>query len=181
MAKFTPLSDEDFNSGNSKYFSKGVHKVIIDGARVGKSEVKGTPYITFYVKSEDGSKEDETERQYVTENTVLYILKTLSAIAVHNREGEEAKQKARDYFKTIDDTDVVASDEFLAGFEGMQAWISRYEDESSPKPNGGYYLRNRLWGFEPNFGEKKEEKATETTIQEDIKGGESIDLSQIPF
>lgn len=175
MAKIEKMTDEDFakEGGNSNYFKRGVHPIMIIDAVVGKSEKKGTPYILFEVEGDEGQR-DTVERMYVTEGTSMFLRRNLSAFLVHNKETEKEKEAVREFFKTIDDTDMLLDKKFLDKFLGLRGWILRDEDENSPKPNGGYYLRNQLYAYAPKF----EEKDTAESIMEE---GEKVDLSVIPF
>ena len=163
------MTDKDFEA-RKPYFGVGVHEVILTGATTGKS-TSGNDYIEFELLGEND--EEGSVRLYLTEKTVERTRSILATIAVHNKDGEVEKQKVRDSFKKMTDSDDMLTEKFLTKYKGMQAWILTEEDTSAPKPKGGFYLRSNLYSYEP--------KARATTIQQDIAGGKPIDLSEIPF
>ncbi len=170
MVKMNEMQDKDFEA-RKPYFGIGVHEIYINGATTGKAKNTGSDYIEFSIIGQNDEEGKVT--LWLTEKTVDRTRSILATIAVHNKEGEVEKQKVRDAFKKITDSDEMLSEKFLAKFENMQAWILTEEDKSSPKPNGGFYLRNNLYSYEP--------KPRATTIEQDIAGGKPIDLSEIPF
>lgn len=170
MVKMKEMSDKDFEN-RKPYFGTGVHEVILTDATSGKSPNTGSDYIEFELLGKND--EEGTVRLYLTDKTVERTRSILATIAVHNKASEVEKQKVRDGFKKMTDSDKMLTESFLAKFKDMQAWILTEKDKSAPKPNGDFYLRSNLYSYEP--------KARATTIQEDIDGGEPIDLSEIPF
>ena len=169
MVKMSEMTDKDFEA-RKPYFGVGVHEVILTGATTGEATT-GSKFIEFELLGEND--EEGSVRLYLTEKTVERTRSILATIAVHNKDGEVEKQKVRDGFKKITDSDEMLTEKFLAKFKDMQAWILTEEDKSAPKPNGGFYLRNNLYSYEP--------KPRATTIQQDIEGGKPVDLSEIPF
>jgi hypothetical protein len=170
MVKMKTMSDKEFEA-RKPYFGVGVHEVILTSAVAGKSPTTESDFIEFSLLGE--ADEEGSVRMYLTEKTVERTRSILATIAVHNKEGEVEKQKVRDAFKKMTDSDDMLTEKFLAKYKDMQAWILTEEDKSAPKPNGGFYLRSNLYSYEP--------KPRATTIQEDIAGGKPIDLSEIPF
>ena len=164
------LEDKDFTGGN-KYFNEGVYKVYLSDPKRDVSK-SGSEFIQFTV---NGENEEQTDvRLYLTEKAAPYSLKTLAGIAVHNKGSEAEREKVREAFKAITDTDTLDA-KFLAKFENYEAWVLVEEDTNAPKPNGGYYLRTNLYSFPP-----KPRKIT----PEDIMGGgtkDGIDPDEVPF
>jgi hypothetical protein len=163
------LSDKDF-AERKPYFDVGVHEVFITEATKVAPET-GAPYIEVTVIGQN----DETDnlRLYISEAAAPYTLANLARIAVHNAKDDAAKDKVREAFKKIDDTDLI-DEKFLAKFKDMQAWILTKEDTTGQqKPNGGFYLRSQLYSWEP--------KAEPSDINKDIENGKPIDVSEIPF
>lgn len=145
MVKINPMTDADFDKKPGNYFDVGVHTVIITGAKLEKP-AGGSPYINFELSDEDENKGDA--RLYMSEAAAVYSIPKLAGIAVHDKDSEADKQKVRDGFKAIDDTDKI-DDKFLAKFVGMQAWVLVEEDPSAPNPKGGFYKRTSLYHYEP--------------------------------
>lgn len=169
-----PLTDESFETKGGNYFDPGIYEVYIQGFKRGKTPNTGSEFVEFDVL---GSEDQEGKvRLYLTEKSAHFSLRTLGTIAVHNKEGEAEKQKVRDAFKKILDTDQL-TDAMLKRFIGMQAWILVEEDKNAPKPNGGYYLRYNLYGYEP----KPRKQTAEELINEFKAGGEPVDTDEIPF
>lgn len=175
MVKVTPITDEDINKQGGNYFDAGVHTVYLEKLKAVTPE-KGSPYIEVGVLGEDDRRTDI--RLYTSEAAAPYTIAKLAKIAVHNKEGEEAKQKARDAFKKIDDTDKL-TDKFLANLVNMQAWILTEEDKNAPKPNGGYYLRSELYSWEPT--PKKQTAADLVSELRNDPKTETVDADEIPF
>lgn len=170
MVKMSEMTDKDFEE-RKPYFGVGAHEVIMGAATTGKTPNTGSEYIDFAVA---GSNDEEgSVRLYLTEKTVDRTRSILAALAVHNKEGDVEKQKVRDAFKKITDSDQMLDAKFLEKFDGAHAWILVEEDKSAPKPNGGFYLRSNLYSYPP--------KPRVTDIQDDIKSGDNVDLSEIPF
>lgn len=173
MVKVKPLEDKDFEA-RGKYFELGVHEVYITSFERGTTPNTGSEFIEFGIVGENN--EEDSVRLYLTEKAAEMTLKILGGIAVHNQDTEEKKQKVRQAFKDIDDTDKL-TDKMLERFKDMQAWILTEEDMSSQKPNGGFYRRNRLFSYEPN-----PPKAQTTTVEDLMGGGtKTDDGTEIPF
>lgn len=170
MVKVKPLEDKDFES-KGKWFGEGVHEVYITGVKRDTAST-GSEFVEFEIVGENDETGDV--RLYLTENAAERSIKILGAVAVHNKETEAEKQKVREVFKSIDDTDKL-TERLLSPFVGMQAWILTEEDTSSPKPNGGFYLRNSLYSYEPTPRNKK------PTVEELMGDGKPTDTSEIPF
>ena len=169
MVKINPMTDADFDKKPGNYFDVGVHTVIITGAKLEKP-AGGSPYINFELSDEDENKGDA--RLYMSEAAAVYSIPKLAGIAVHDKDSEADKQKVRDGFKAIDDTDKLDV-KFLAKFKDMQAWILTEEDQSAPKPNGGFYTRNSLYSYEPK---------PKTTVAQMVAGdGTNVDPSELPW
>lgn len=174
MVKMGEMQDKDFEATGGKYFDAGVHEVFINNISRGKSQNTGSDFIEVEVTDEAAERTAKT-RLYLTEKTAERTRKILAAIAVHNKDNEVDKQKVRDAFKKITDTDQL-DDKFLGRMENMQCWISAEEDQSAPKPNGGYYLRYNLYGYEPS------PRTPAATTVEDLMGGTPVaDGTEIPF
>ena len=175
MVKMNPMDDKDFET-RKPYFAAGVHEVYIKDFTTGKSPNTGSQFIEFTLL---GAEDEEgTARLYLTEKTVDRTRSILATIAVHNKQGEAEKQKVRDAFKVIDDSDQLLDSKFLEKFKEMQAWILVEEDLNAPKPNGGYYLRTNLYSYEP----KPRNNAAQMTAEQLVSDmNESADLSEIPF
>lgn len=163
------IDDKAF-APRKEYFGPGVHEVHITGATRGKTPNKGTEYVEFELEGEDG---EGTATLWMSEKAAPYSIARMAQVAVHNKASETDKQKVRDAFMKITDSDEI-DDKFLEKFEGMQAWILTEEDTSgAQKPGGGYYLRNNLYSYEPTV--KK------TTAEDIMPGGQSISTDDVPF
>lgn len=175
MVKMSDMKDSDFEA-RKPYFGVGAHLVMIKGARADKSPNTGSEFIEFDVVGT--SDEEGTVRLYLTEKTADRSRSILGAIAVHNKQTEAEKQKVREAFKKITDTDQMTDKEFLAKFIDMEAWILTEEDTSAPKPNGGFYLRNNLYSYEPT---PRKVTAEDLTTENMLKGGTEVDTDDVPF
>lgn len=172
MAKLDPMTDADFEHKGGQYFDSGVHEVIITKAETGQSKT-GTPFIGFTVEGTEGQTTDV--RLYLSEKAAPYTRSKLATIAVHNQTDEAGKEKARAAFKAITDTDQLIEPKFVQRFVDMQAWIDTYEDENAPNPNGGFYKRSDLFGYEPKHREPT------GAVQQMLKESEPVDPNEIPF
>lgn len=172
MAKVQPLEDKDF-AERKPYFEAGVHEVFISGMTKVEPET-GAPYIEVEVLG----KNDATDsiRVYISEKAAPYTLANLARIAVHNKDKEADKEKVREAFKKITDTDQLDA-EFLAKFKDMQAWILTEEDTNAPKPKGGFYLRSSLYSWEP---QAKTVTADDLTTKNMVAGGTPAN-DEVPF
>lgn len=168
MVKVNSLEDKDF-AERKPYFEAGAHEIYITEAKQVKPET-GAPYIEVTVLGENDATDNI--RLYTSEAAAPYTLANLARIAVHNEQTDAGKEKAREKFKKITDTDEL-DDKFLANFKDSQAWILTEEDKNAPKPNGGFYLRSSLYSWPP--------KVKATTIEQDIDNAKPVDLSEIPF
>ena len=168
MVKVNPMEDKDFEA-RGKYFDAGVYKVHLSDPKRDVSK-SGSEFVQFTVNGENEEQSDV--RLYLTEKAAPYSLKTLAGIAVHNKGSEAEKQKVRDAFKNITDTDTLDA-KFLEKFENMEAWVLVEEDTNSPKPNGGYYLRYNLYSYEP--------KPRKITPEDLMGGGTPVDPDEVPF
>lgn len=174
MVKVNPMEDKDFEA-KGNYFGVGVYEVLLEKL-VAVTPEKGSPYINVSVLGEEDQTTDI--RLYTSEAAAPYTIANLARIAVHNKDTEEAKQKVRDTFKKIDDTDRL-TDKFLANMEKMQAWIMGEEDTNAPKPNGGFYIRYSLYSYPPT-----PKKQTAADLVEQFKNDANsapVDVSEIPF
>lgn len=169
------LTDEDLAPrGESNYFTEGVHEVLIEKAERGVHD--GKEYVEFTVKGENGET-DTTRLWFTTEKSCKYALSILAGIATHNKESEADKQKVRDAFKQITDTDQV-DDKFLKKFENDHAFFSVYKSDTRTYTNAQGETKpsfdKNLYGYKPN--EKKDLVAdAKAELQK------PIDLSEIPF
>lgn len=170
MVKVNPMTDADFDKKGGAYFDLGVHQVIITSAK-NVNPASGSPYIDFQLLGENDEAGDC--RLYMNEAAAAYSIPKLAGIAVHNKETDTDKQKVRDIFKGIGDTNDI-DDKFLAKYTDMQAWILTEEDTAgAQKPNGGYYKRNRLYHYEPKV---------KAQTAESLMGGTPVDVSnEVPF
>lgn len=162
------LEDKDM-ADHKPYFAEGAHEVYITGAKKVVPET-GSPYIEVSILNADDATEDT--RNYISEAAAPYTLSKLARIAIHNAKDDAAKAKVRESFKAINDTNQV-DEAFLAKFKDMQAWALTEEDLNAPKEKGGYFLRTQLFSWPPQVKAK--------TTEQDIDGGKSVDLSEIPF
>jgi len=176
MAKVQPLEDKDFEPRNTDYLRPGVHEVFIKSAKRGQLDnEKKTEYVELGVEGEDGSG---TVTMFISEKAAPYTLARLAQVAVHNEASDEAKQKVRDRFKKINDTDKI-DQAFLDLFVDMQCWVLTEEDTSGKqKPNGGFYLRNNLYSYEPK---PRTVTAANLTTDQMKAGGTPVDTDEIPF
>lgn len=165
-----PMEDKDFGEFKP-YFKEGVHEVYITGGKAGKSANSGSSFVEFDIVGENG--EEGNVRLYVTENSAKYTRRTLAGIAVHNKEKEEDKNKVKEFFKNLVDSDEMTKQPFLDKFKDNQAWIKVSQDLNSPKPNGGFYLRTSLYSYKP-----KDDTADLTSITD---GSKPVNLEDIPF
>ena len=170
------MEDKDF-ADRKPYFDEGVHEVIIDDFRRGTSTNTGSEYIEFDLVGEND--ENGQVRLYLTEKTQERTRQILATIAVHNKESEADKEKVREAFKKITDTDQL-DDAFLDKFKDMQAWILTTPNTSQPKPDGGFYLQNNLYGYKPT---PKASITSPATTAEQLLGGTPVDANgeEIPF
>lgn len=170
MVQMSEMQDKDFEA-RKPFFGLGAHEVFIESVEAGEATT-GSVYLQFELLGEDDATGNC--RLYLTEKTADRTRSILGAIAVHNKEKEADKQKVRDEFKKITDSDQMTDAKFLAQFKDMQAWILTEEDKNAPKPNGGYYLRNNLYSYEPT---------PRKTIAEDLMSGATpvADDDDIPF
>lgn len=167
------LDEKDF-AERKPYFDAGVHEVVISG--IEKVEPKeGSPYINVTVT---GLKDESTDiRCYISEKAAPYTLANFGRIAVHNQDSEPAKAKVRKAFQAVTDTDQL-DQEFLDKLKDMQAWILVEEDFNAPKPNGGYYLRSKLYSWEPK---PKKVTADDLTTDQIRNGAAPVDDDDVPF
>ena len=175
MAKLQPLEDKDF-AERKPYFDAGVHEVAIQAVRRGVMDNENkTEYVEFDVV---GLQDEEASvRLWLSDKAAPYTLANLARIAVHNKESEADKQKVREAFKKITDTDQL-DEKFLEKFVDMQCWILTEEDTNAPKPNGGFYLRNNLYSWEPK---PKQITADDLTTANMKAGGTPVDNDDVPF
>lgn len=170
MAKLQPLEDKDF-AERQPYFGVGVHEVAIQAARRGQLDnANKTEYIEFDLMGLND--EQGSVRLWISEKAAPYTLANLGRLAVHNKKTEAEKQKIRDAFKKIVDTDQI-DQAFLDKFVDMQAWILVEEDVNAPKPNGGFYTRTNLYSYEP--------KPKKTTVESIMPGATKADDDDVPF
>lgn len=170
------LTDEDLaERGENNYFTEGVHEVLIEKAERGKTDA-GKEYVEFTVKGEN-DETDTARLWFTTEKSCKYALSILAGIASHNKESDVEKQKVKDAFKAITDTDQV-DDKFLKKFENDHAFFSVYKSDTRTYTNAAgeekpSYDKN-LTGYKPN--PKKDLVAdAKAELQK------PIDLSEIPF
>lgn len=173
MVKMNEMEDKDFEPRKA-YFAEGVHEVYITAMERGVSPNTKSEYIEVSLLGEGDA--EGSARLYLTDKTADRSRSILATIAVHNKGTDAEKQKVRDVFKKVTDTDQL-DDKFLAKFKDMQAWILVEEDKSAPKPNGGFYLRTNLYSYEP----KPRAKTADELVSDITEGGEPVDLSEIPF
>ena len=173
MVKVT-MTDEDLatrTGGN--YFSEGVHEVLIRKAERGTTAA-GKDFAEITVLGHD-DEEGTARLWFSTEAGAKYALSILSGIAVHNREGDAAKEKARATFKAITDTDEV-DDKFLARFVEMDAWFlvqksgGTYQNAEGETKDS--YDRN-IYGYEP--------KMKPMTAEQLISSGTPVSTDDVPF
>lgn len=174
MAKLPPMEDKDF-ADRKPYFDEGVHEVYIKKATRGSSPKTGSEYIEFDLLGEND--EEGNVRLYLTEKTQERSRSILATIAVHNKQSDVEKQAVRDAFKKITDTDQL-DDDFLKKFVDLQAWILTEQDTNAPKPNGGFYLRNNLYSYEPT---PRTTATSPATTASQLLGGTDADLDEVPF
>jgi len=181
MVKMDTMEDKDFEE-RRQYFDVGVHEVTIKDHEVGVTP-SGSEFIKFLV--EDDTTEGKADPLWLTprkpgkETSGAEISRRmLAAIAVHNKEGEAAKQKVRDSFKAITDSDQMKAKAFLDRFKGMQCWILVEEDMDSPKPKGGYYLRSSLYSYEPK---PRQKTAAELVSDMTSQPATAAEIDEIPF
>lgn len=167
--KMNQMEDKDFEQ-KKPYFALGAHEVYITGHRTGKAN-SGSQFIEFEVLGAN----DEVGKTtlWLTEKTVDRTRSILAAIAVHNKDTEAEKQKVRDAFKAITDSDEMLDDKFLAKFKDMQAWILTEEDKNAPMEKGGYFSRNNLYSYEP--------KPRKTTVDDIMPGATPVSADEVPF
>ena len=171
MVKMPEMTDKDFDA-RGEYFDVGEYEAGILSAKRGKSENTGSEFIEFEVQDANGDAKTST-RLYLTEKSAPYTRSTLAGIAVHNQQDDAGKDKVREFFKGITDTDKF-DDKFLARYEGDTAFIRVEEDKNAPKPNGGFYLRASLFHYMP--------KPKKPTVEDIMGGGTPVnDPNDIPF
>jgi hypothetical protein len=174
MVKMGEMQDKDFEAKGGKYFDAGVHEVYINDIKRGVAST-GSEFVEVEVTDKEAERTANT-RLYLTDKTAERSRSILAGIAVHNKDTEADKQKVRDAFKKITDTDQL-DDKFLSRLENMQAWISAEEDTSAPKPNGGFYLRYNLFSYEP-----KPRQQTAEQLVADLKNNSTpASTDNIPF
>lgn len=173
--KMPPMEDKDFGPSKGNWFELGVYEVYIQGVTVGESPNTNSKYLEFALLGPDD--QEGTARLYLTEMAAPYTRNTLAQISVHNADTEEAKQKVRDYFRVITDPASLADSKLLAKFKDKQAWIDVYEDDKSPKSNGGFYTRTKLTSYEP----KHREPSKSAQIDDLLSNSTPVDDDDVPF
>lgn len=169
------ITDEDMAPRNNNYFDEGVHEVVIAKAERGTTD-NDKDYVELTVQGQN--EEEGTARLwFTTEAAGNYALSILAGIAVHNKESETDKQKVRDAFKKIDDTDLV-DDAFLKKFVEMEAFYMVQMSDRTYVNNQGEtknsYDRN-IYGYSPTMKTRVVEP-TKNAVNSD-----PVDLSDIPF
>lgn len=169
MTKFN-MTEDDFKE-QTRYFDVGEYKVGINSAMAGVTD-GGKEYIAFKVSDlNDPETEGEARVWLNTEKSCKYATSIMQGIASHNAKTDEDKEKVKKAFLAVSDSDELKK--MCSKFTNMEAFIQVYEDESSPKPNGGYYKRTNIYGYMPS--------PKKTTVEQVMGGGDKVDLSEIPF
>lgn len=160
-------------SGDRTWFLEGVYRVLIESISAEKN-ANDTPYLKFTVLDENDPDIKGTANLYTSEKALPYTLRTLQGILVHNTKTDIAADKVRKYFRELKDTDDID----LKKFNGAQAWYRK-------EKNGETYLNTKgeerdsydtgIFSYEPKMSKPAD------TIVDDIKEGEPLDLSEIPF
>lgn len=178
MVKVTPLTDEDLAPrGNNNYFDEGVHNIYITKAVRGTTD-NGKEYVEFTVLGEE-DQEGTARLWFTTDKSAKYALSILAGIAVHNKDTEADKQKVRDAFKKITDTDEV-SNKFLERFKNYKAWYRVSKSDRTYTAQDGstkYSYDKDIAGYELKPKQLTAEQLTADFLAE----GEASDPDAIPF
>jgi hypothetical protein len=168
------ITDEDLVQRNNQYFAEGEHEVVITEAKRGVTDA-GKEYVEFTVAGHD----DETGKArlwFSTEAGSKYALSILAGIASHNKQTDAEKEKVRDAFKAITDTDQV-DDKFLAKFKDMDAFFTVYMSDRTYINSAGETKNSydsNIYGYMP-----KPKVAKPTTVESLM--GEEISTDDVPF
>lgn len=169
------LTDEDMKSRKSNnYFEEGVHEVIITKAERGET-TGGKEYVEFTLLGQE-DQEGTARLWFTTEKSAKYALGVLAGIAVHNKESEDEKEKVREAFKKITDTDQV-DDKFLARFKNMDAWYSVYKSDRTYTAQDGS-TRN---SYDKNIHSYQPKPKAQDLLTEFKTTGEVVSTDEIPF
>lgn len=169
------ITDEDMAPRSNNYFDEGVHEVRIDKVERGRTD-GGKDYVEFTVEGQNG--ESGTARLwFTTEPASNYALSILAGIAVHNKQTDAEKDKARTAFKAIKDTDII-DQKFLDKFVDMDAWYTVQQSDRTyinSKGETKYSYDKNIYGYEPKL------KARPVTAEQLASVSEPIDDDEIPF
>jgi hypothetical protein len=115
---------------------------------------------------------DRVSPWYLTEAATPYTMRNLQNILVHNAKTDADKDKVRDYFHKLNDTDELD----LKKFNGAQAWLTVTQSDRQFTRNDGttsYYSDYELTSWES--------KAPKPLTVDDLGGEPLLDLSDVPF
>lgn len=171
------LTDEDLAPrGNNNYFKEGEHEVLIVKAERGTTS-GGKDYVEFTVMGHN-DETDTARLWFTTEKSCKYALSIMAGIASHNKQTEAEKQKVREAFKAIQDTDVI-DDKFLEKFKDMDAFFTVYKSDRTYTGTDGStknsYDKN-IYGYMP-----APRLTASPSTPSPLEGSQPIDLSEIPF
>lgn len=169
------LTDEDMTTRKSNnYFEEGVHQVIITNAERGET-TGGKEYVEFSLLGQE-DQEGTARLWFTTEKSAKYALSVLAGIAVHNKETEEEKQKVREAFKKITDTDQV-DNKFLDRFKNMDAWYSVYKSDRTYTAQDGSTKNS----YDKNIHSYQPKPKAQSILDEFKATGEVVSTDEIPF
>lgn len=171
MVKVNPTEEDLKTTGNRSWFDVGEYEVGIESATF-ETDKNGKDYIQWnFADVNDTDIKGDCRNYLTTEKAVLYAMRTMQGIAVHNAADDTEKERIRKTFLAVKDSDELKT--MVGKYTNMTAFIQVYEDENSPNPNGGYYRRTNIFGYMP--------KPRKTTVEQIMGNVESLSTDEIPF
>lgn len=130
----------------------GVSEVHFAGA-VADATDAGKDFIEVAIISEDGV--EDTARLWFTGGAVNISFNTARQIAVHQGQTEEEKQKIRDRFDKVKDSQELADVLNDVCGNGGKLWFTKYYDPTRTYQNGQGQTRKsinkNIYGYEPKL------------------------------
>lgn len=162
-------------SGDRTWFNEGVHRVVIESITPDKN-TNGTPFLRVEVLDEKDPDIKGKANMYTSEKALPYTLRTLQGILVHNTKTQIEEEKARAYMHKVSDTDDIDFKKFY----GAQCWFKKEKNGQTYTGTDGEEhdsYDTGIFNYEPKMS-----KPQDTILNdEDVKAGEPLDLSDVPF